>query len=93
MTGVKSFFPNERDRFSWFVCCMNLKCKVDTHTTNRLGFCSEGFNLRAKGLEKVRTDTDTTKVCLVCFSEKESKISLEGNKTDLQKDALPTRVA
>ena len=32
-------------------------------------------------MEKVRIDTDTTKVCLVCLSaESEGKIGLEGNK-------------
>ena len=34
-------------------------------------------------------DTDTTKVCLVYFSVKGSKIGLEGNKMNLQKEAFP----
>ena len=34
-----------------------------------------------------------TEVCLVCLSESEGKISLEGNKMNIQKDAFLTRVA
>ena len=58
--------------------------------TNRLDFLFR-FNPRAQWLENGK-DTDTTKICLVYFSEKESKIGLARNKINLQKDAFPTRV-
>ena len=37
-------------------------------------------------------DTDTTEVSLVCLSEAEGKIGLEGNKINLEKDAFLPRV-
>ena len=39
-------------------------------------------------------DTDTTKVCFLCFLKKESKTGLEGKKinVEIKRDAFPTKV-
>ena len=62
----------------WFVSCSNPKCKIDNHGNKSVRvFVSEGFNFRAQ------MDRDTTEVCLVCLSESEDEIGLEGNKMNI----------